>query len=98
MHKSFMAWANAWQAAMAEVGYPNAQLAPTIEPDGSITYHWNGDVNEMLESLVDQREQRYDKEAWTAAHTALIAVDTLRPDYVSRSIALQELIDVAQET
>lgn len=80
------AWIKAWEAAMAEGGYPKARIDPIMEDDG-MSYGWMSDLDEFIEG----REQS--EAAWADAHIAFVLVDHLRPDWVTPSLVLQAMLE-----
>ena len=83
---SMHAWIKAWEAAMAEGGYPKARIDPIMEDEG-MSYGWMSDLDEFIEG----RDQ--DTVAWEYAHVAFMLVDHLRPDWVRPSLILQQMLE-----
>jgi len=82
----FHAWITAWEAAMAEAGYPRARIDWLQEMEG-LSYGWVSDIDEFMAGL----EQSH--ESWEAAHMAFLLVDSLRPEWLQPSLMLQQMLD-----
>jgi len=80
------AWIHAWEAAMAEAGYPKARLE-VAKWDDVWSYTWMSDLDEFLNG--DQQTG----EAWSTAHVAFLLVDSLRPSWVQPSLMLQDMLE-----
>lgn len=80
------AWVKAWEAAMAEAGYPKARLDPFMAGDDTWTYAWLSDLDAWA------ADGEFEHEAWVAAHRAFLTVDALRPECVEPSMKLQEML------
>ena len=80
------AWIHAWEAAMAEAGYPKARLEISLYDEGW-SYSWLWDLDDFLNG------EQQTGEAWSAAHMAFLLVDSLRPSWVIPSLMLQEMLE-----
>jgi len=83
---SMHAWIVAWEAAMAEVGYPKARIDPIAEPD-CWSYGWMSDLDKFIEG------QEQTEGEWDTAHVAFLLVDHLRPEWVKPSLILQQMLE-----
>lgn len=79
-------WMTAWEAAMAEAGYPKARIDVHRFEDATgvvvVHYVWTHDVESGTGDDV----------GWVAAHKAFLIVDELRPSFVQPTPVLVELL------
>ena len=91
---SLHAWIKAWEASMAESGYPRARLTPQIEEDGTWSYGWMEDVDQFAAATMGEfpLKDLNPRDGWHTAHLAFILVDRLRPDWMNPSPILAEML------
>jgi hypothetical protein len=90
--RSAHAWRHAFEERMAGCGYPRAFLDFT-HMHGGISYTWGYDLDEWVDSHVENVHMPHNHEAWDTAHQVFIEVDHLRPLGIERSQALNELMN-----
>jgi hypothetical protein len=79
-----IAWKFAWEAAMAEAGYPHARLFPEAERGH---YTWETGTE-------GDGDAKWDQAAWEAGMRAQVLCDRFRPHDIQPSIALARRLNV----
>lgn len=97
---SLHAWLRAWEAAMAESGYPRARITPEFYgPEEGWTYGWVEDVD-LFAARANGEPVTYDEamhDAWNTAHLAFLLVDPLRPEWMEPSLMLQTMMQAIKD-
>jgi hypothetical protein len=91
---SLFDWIRAWEAAMAESGYPRARITPEYYgPEDGWGYGWVDDVDAFAGEAMGIESPAVDHQAaWQTAHIAFILVDGLRPEWMTPSPMLAQLL------
>ena len=85
-------WVKAWEAAMAEAGYPNARLTPEYYgPEHGWSYGWTEDLESFCAGTVGGQP------GWETAHLAFVMVDSLRPPGMNASPMLLHMLSHFEE-
>jgi hypothetical protein len=90
-----MAWIQAWETGMRELGYEKARLdIITNYPNVMLSYTWVFDTDLFYEAWRTQDITVYNNHtAWDDAHQVFASVDHLRPRGVEASPMLRSIMD-----
>jgi hypothetical protein len=93
---SFAAWQAGWRVGMAILGFNAASLEAHREIDDDtgqrrVTYSWSADQDVMIRDFL-RHESTDPPGGWDAAHACFVAMELMRPAYIERSPALDEII------
>jgi hypothetical protein len=93
---SFAAWQSGWRVGMSILGFGAAGLEARHEVDEDtgqrrVTYSWCADQDLMIRNFLNH-ESIDPAGGWDAAHACFVAMEPMRPAYVERSQALDEII------
>ena len=100
---SFATWRAAWCAAMQTLGYPAAELTCHYRHEhddddnivNTVEYGWCHDVDAYNQAWLTRDHFHCDQVTWQTAHYVFLLVDRLRPEYITPSSALAEMLDAA---